>query len=71
MAVERNVSPGDIESIVCRLKGIIAVSVVPDVVGDVAEVHVLASSTGHRNKSSGMWNPRSWHVWGGYRPQEN
>ena len=39
------VNPSDIESIVCRLKGIIAVSVVPDVDGSVAEIHVLASST--------------------------
>ena len=45
MAVERNISSSEIESIVCRLKGIIAVSVVPDAAGDIAEVHVLASST--------------------------
>lgn len=44
MAVERQVSSNDIESVVCRLKDVIAVSVVSDVSGDVAEVHVLTGS---------------------------
>lgn len=45
MAVERQVNVIDIESVVCRLKGIIAVSVVPDGNGGVSEVHVLAGSS--------------------------
>ena len=45
MAVERQTNINDIESIVSRLKGIIAVSVVNDVNGDVSEVHVLAGSS--------------------------
>ena len=45
MAVERQVSVNDIESIVCRLKGVIAVSVVPDGTGAVSEVHILAGSS--------------------------
>jgi hypothetical protein len=44
MAVERQVNSNDIESIVCRLKDVIAVSVVSDDKGDVAEVHVLTGS---------------------------
>lgn len=42
MAVERQVNAGDIESILCRLKDIIAVSVVTDARGDLSEIHVLA-----------------------------
>lgn len=45
MAVERQINSNDIESVVCRLKGIIAVSVVPDSNGGVSEVHVLAGSS--------------------------
>lgn len=45
MAVERQLNVNDIESVVCRLKGIIAVSVVPDSNGGVSEVHVLAGSS--------------------------
>jgi hypothetical protein len=44
MAVERQVNANDIESIVCRLRDVIAVSVVADEKGDVAEVHVLTGS---------------------------
>jgi hypothetical protein len=43
MAVERQFNSGDIEAIICRLKDIIAVSVVADAAGDLAEIHVLAS----------------------------
>ena len=42
MAVQPQLNAGDIEAIVCRLKGIIAVSVVTDTRGDLAEIHVLA-----------------------------
>lgn len=45
MAVERQVNVDEIESVVCRLKGIIAVSVVPDSSGGISEVHVLAGSS--------------------------
>ncbi len=45
MAVERQINSNDIESVVCRLKGIIAVSVVPDSNGGVSEIHVLAGSS--------------------------
>lgn len=45
MALERHVSASDIESIVCRLKDVIAVSVVADDSGDIAEIHVLTSSS--------------------------
>lgn len=45
MAVERQVNVGDIESILCRLKHVIAVSVVPDGNGGVAEIHVLTGSS--------------------------
>lgn len=41
MALERSVNVNDIESVVCRLKDVIAVSVVPDGSGEVSEVHVL------------------------------
>lgn len=44
MAVERTVSSSDIESIICRLRDVIAVSVVEDDKGDVAEIHVLTGS---------------------------
>jgi len=44
MALERQVSSADIEAIVCRLKDVIAVSVVPDAGGEVAEIHVLTGS---------------------------
>lgn len=45
MAVERQIDSNDIEALVCRLKGIIAVSVVPDSNGGISEVHVLAGSS--------------------------
>ena len=45
MAVERNVSQSDIESVLSRLKGIVAVSAVLNADHSVAEIHVLASST--------------------------
>lgn len=45
MAVERHLNVNDIESVICRLKDVIAVSVVTDDFGDVAEVHVLTEST--------------------------
>lgn len=45
MAVERQVNANDIEAIVCRLKDVIAVSVVPDSHGDIAEIHVLTGSS--------------------------
>lgn len=44
MAVERTVSSSDIESIICRLRDVIAVSVVEDDKGDIAEIHVLTGS---------------------------
>jgi hypothetical protein len=44
MAVERHFSASDVEAILCRLRGVIAVSVVAEPNGDLAEVHVLASS---------------------------
>ncbi len=44
MAVERQINLHDIESVVCRLKDVIAVSVVPDANGSVAEVHILTGS---------------------------
>jgi hypothetical protein len=44
MAVERQVNASDIEAVVCRLKDVIAVRVVPDGNGDVAEIHVLTGS---------------------------
>lgn len=45
MAVERQINVNDMESVVCRLKGVIAVSVVPDDNGGVSEVHILAGSS--------------------------
>jgi len=45
MAVERQVNVNDIESVVCRLKDVIAVSVVPDDNGGVSEVHILTGSS--------------------------
>ena len=45
MAVERQINVNDIESIISRLKDIIAVSVVRDGKGEVAEIHVLTSSS--------------------------
>lgn len=45
MAVERQINVNDIESVVCRLKGIIAVSVVLDGSDEISEVHVLAGSS--------------------------
>lgn len=45
MEVERQVNTSSIESIICRLKDVIAVSVVPDGDGDVAEVHILTHAT--------------------------
>jgi hypothetical protein len=44
MAVEHQVSASDIESIIGRLRDVIAVSVVEDEKGDIVEVHVLTSS---------------------------
>ncbi|MCL5104440.1 MAG: hypothetical protein M1133_10055 [Armatimonadetes bacterium] len=45
MALERQINANDIESIVCRLRDVIAVSVVADERGDVAEIHVLTGSS--------------------------
>lgn len=45
MAVERQINVNDIESVVCRLKDVIAVSVVPDGNGGISEVHVLTGSS--------------------------
>lgn len=45
MAVERHFNSGDIESIISRLKDVIAVSVVEDSNGDLCEIHVLADSS--------------------------
>lgn len=45
MAVERQFSAGDIEAIICRLKDVIAVSVVTDAGGDLSEIHVLTGSS--------------------------
>lgn len=45
MAIERQVGAGDIESIISRLKDIIAVSVVTDTDGELAEIHVLTGSS--------------------------
>lgn len=45
MAIERQNSVTDIEAVVCRLKDVIAVSVVPDSNGEVAEIHVLTGSS--------------------------
>lgn len=45
MAVEHQISASDIESIICRLKDVIAVSVVSDVSGDISEIHVLTGSS--------------------------
>lgn len=45
MVVERHINVNDIESVVCRLRDVIAVSVVPDDKGDVAEVHILTGSS--------------------------
>ncbi|MGQ9456296.1 MAG: hypothetical protein ACUVRS_00805 [Armatimonadota bacterium] len=44
MAVQREFSAGEIESIICRLKDVIAASVVMDSRGKLEEIHVLASS---------------------------
>ena len=44
MAVERQVNASDIESIICRLRDVIAVSVVPDNEGAISEIHVLSGS---------------------------
>ena len=44
VAVERHFNVSDIEAILCRLKGIIAVSVVADGNGELTEIHVLASA---------------------------
>lgn len=45
MAVERQVNVSDIESIICRLKDVIAVSVVRDEKDEVSEIHVLTGSS--------------------------
>ncbi len=45
MAVERHFNAADIESIICRLKDVIAVSVVTDSSGELSEIHVLTGST--------------------------
>ncbi|MCE5324445.1 hypothetical protein LLG46_14180 [bacterium] len=44
MAVERQVSAADIESIISRLRDVIAASVVEDERGEIAEIHVLTGS---------------------------
>lgn len=45
MAVERHFNSGDVESIIARLKDVIAVSVVEGPNGDLCEIHVLADSS--------------------------
>lgn len=45
MAVERHFTSGDIESIIARLKDVIAVSVVEGPDGELCEIHVLADSS--------------------------
>jgi hypothetical protein len=45
MAVERQFNASDIEAIICRLKDVIAVSVVTDAKGELTEVHVLTRSS--------------------------
>jgi len=45
MAVERQVNASDIEAIICRLRDVIAVSVVEDAKGELAEIHVLTGSS--------------------------
>ena len=44
MALEQQVDTGDVESVLCRLKDIIAVSAVTGDNGKLAEIHVLAGS---------------------------
>jgi len=44
MAVERHFNASDVEAILCRLKGVIAVSVVPENGSELAEIHVLAGA---------------------------
>jgi len=44
MAVQRQLSASEIEAIICRLKDVIAVSVVTDANGDLSEIHVLAGA---------------------------
>jgi hypothetical protein len=45
MAVERHFNSGDIESIISRLKDVMAVSVVEGPDGELCEIHVLADSS--------------------------
>jgi hypothetical protein len=45
MAVERHYNSGDIESIIARLKDVIAVSAVEGPDGELCEIHVLADSS--------------------------
>ena len=45
MALERQVDTGDIESVVCRLRDVIAVSAVTDDGGKLAEIHLLSGSS--------------------------
>jgi len=45
MAVERQFNGNDMEAIIARLRDVIAVSVVKDAAGEVAEVHVLTGSS--------------------------
>lgn len=45
MAVERHFNSGDIESIIARLKDVMAVSVVEGPDGELSEIHVLADSS--------------------------
>lgn len=44
MALERQVNASDIEAIVCRLRDVIAVSVVTDDEDEISEIHVLSGS---------------------------
>ena len=45
MAVERQFNGNDMEAIISRVRDVIAVSVVKDAAGEVAEVHVLTGSS--------------------------
>ncbi len=45
MALERVFGAEEIETILCRLKGIVAASVVSEDDGGIAEIHILAGST--------------------------
>lgn len=46
MAVERHVTNvSDIEAVVCRLKGVMAASVVADTKGEITEIHIMADTS--------------------------